>query len=118
MKALGGGNLIGQARTAFSWVDSLPMVSSVAMGMQNRDEVNLNVAWSEWHNIPELEHKVGSRGRQLCIDEWCTGCGSCAAVCSQAALHIEEGRAEVDRSKCILCGYCARQCPEFFIKVV
>jgi ferredoxin len=29
-----------------------------------------------------------------------------------------EKKAEVDISKCILCGYCAAVCPEYVIRVV
>ncbi|MGN0825435.1 MAG: 4Fe-4S binding protein [Christensenellales bacterium] len=33
-------------------------------------------------------------------------------------MRIENGRAVVDQSKCALCGYCARACPQFTIKVI
>ena len=34
------------------------------------------------------------------------------------AITIVDGRAQVDASKCVFCGYCARACPQFCIKVV
>ncbi|CDA91069.1 4Fe-4S binding domain protein [Firmicutes bacterium CAG:238] len=41
--------------------------------------------------------------------EDCEGCGTCLAVCHSAAItYNKNGLAEIDRSKCITCGYCAQ----------
>lgn len=40
----------------------------------------------------------------------CISCGTCAAVCPNQALTLEE-RIHVDRTKCTLCGKCEDVCP-------
>jgi len=41
----------------------------------------------------------------------CTGCGSCAEVCSLDALTVENGFASVDPELCVECGACIEACP-------
>ena len=118
MKALGGGNLIGQAYSALQYVRNIPGLASVAVGMKTRDEVDLNVSWFEGRRDPLLEARVGRTGRRLHIESWCTGCGSCTGVCRYQALSLRDGRTVVDQSRCALCGYCAAYCPDFCIKVI
>ena len=43
--------------------------------------------------------------------EKCTGCGACAAVCPNGAIHMEEGRPILDAEACVFCGKCTRFCP-------
>ncbi|MGE5450190.1 MAG: 4Fe-4S binding protein, partial [Methanomassiliicoccales archaeon] len=117
MKALGGGNLLTQAYEAFQWAYSLDELSSVAIGMQRELEVDINLAWAQGRRVPELESQLDQSMRQLHIEEWCQGCGECVASCSQQALYLEQGQAQVIEEKCLLCGYCAAACPQFGIRV-
>ncbi len=118
MKALGGGNLIGQAYSAFQYVLNIPGLASVAIGMKTMDEVDLNITWFSGKRDPVLEARVGRTGRRLHIESWCIGCGNCAEVCRYDAISIENQRAVVDQAKCALCGYCAAYCTEFCVKVI
>ncbi len=43
--------------------------------------------------------------------ERCSGCGHCAAVCAERALHLEDSIL-LDPSRCLGCAACARVCPE------
>jgi len=119
MKPLGGGNLFKQAAECLSYIRGLPFVDSVAIGMQHPSEIDANL---EFFAAGAFSKKAAStlskRTRRLHIDDWCVGCGRCVKRCSQAALHLEEGKAECDHSRCILCGYCCKICPEWAIKVV
>jgi NAD-dependent dihydropyrimidine dehydrogenase PreA subunit len=42
------------------------------------------------------------------VDE-CTGCGSCADVCPESAITVEDV-ATVDADKCTECGTCVDEC--------
>ena len=40
------------------------------------------------------------------------GCGACLKICAAGAVHYNKnGLAEIDQSKCLTCGYCARAAP-------
>jgi NAD-dependent dihydropyrimidine dehydrogenase PreA subunit len=43
--------------------------------------------------------------------ELCTGCGECIEVCPHSVFAMADGKAEIrDRSACMECGACARNC--------
>ncbi|HHV60346.1 MAG TPA: 4Fe-4S binding protein [Clostridiaceae bacterium] len=119
MKALGGGNLIGSYRECMDFVLGLPYIHSIAIGMQTEEEVVMNVCVINNEKIPEcVLEAVTKKNRKLHIDFWCEGCGNCVKRCKQGALTInQEGKAEVAREKCVLCGYCSSVCPVFAIKI-
>ncbi len=119
MKALAGGNLHKSASDCFDYIKSLHYIDSVAIGMQDVDEVRANIRYFESNrftckDIITLEGKK----RSLHIDYWCTGCGKCVERCRQKALVIRNNKAECIKDRCILCSYCASACPEWAIKVV
>lgn len=118
MKALGGGHLIPRRTEAIKYVLGLRGIASVAVGMRSEDEIDCNVALFAG---AEPDHATVARlskvKRKLLIHDWCQGCGRCVRRCGQGALSIVDGRAQVDMSKCVMCGYCAGVCPEFCIKV-
>ena len=119
MKALGGGNLLPQADEALQFAFSRPFVSAVAVGMKTPQEVDINVLTASGLPVPdELKKRVSKALRHLHIDPWCEGCGECAEVCPQGALFLgADGKTHVRQEECLLCGYCARACPYFYIKV-
>ncbi len=118
MKALGGGNLFRRAEEAFRYILDFDGADAVAVGMQHIDEVDANLRFFEDGCFLDADkERLAHKLRRLHIDDWCVGCGACAARCGQGALHIEEGHAVCDPSRCILCGYCSRVCPEWAIKI-
>ncbi len=118
MKPLGGGNLLHSYDEALDFVLGLPFIHSIAIGMQNTDEVEMNVLRFEGLTVPEsLKKAAGSVKKSLHIDYWCEGCGRCVERCGQQALSIIGGKAVVDSEKCVLCGYCGTVCPQFAIKI-
>ncbi|MDD3705597.1 MAG: aldo/keto reductase [Clostridiaceae bacterium] len=119
MKPLGGGNMIKESSQCFDFVLSNDNLHSIAVGMQSNEEVANNVMIFEGKQVPEdIRLKLSGKKRKLLIDYWCSGCGSCSKRCAQSAITVENGKAVVDPSKCVLCGYCSAYCPDFCIKVI
>ena len=48
----------------------------------------------------------------------CLGFGSCTKVCPYDAIHVVNGLAVVDRSKCVACGKCVATCPQHIIEII
>ena len=118
MKPLGGGNLLHSYEKCMDFVLGLPFIHSIAVGMQNINEVEVNVRKFEGRPIQDkLKEASAIHGKHLHIDYWCSGCGKCVERCGQGALEIDEGRARVNKDKCVLCGYCGSVCPQFAIKI-
>ena len=119
MKALGGGHLISDAKEAFAEAMRIDGISSIAVGMKSREEIDYNVAlFCGQTPQAELKEKLDLAERRLLIHDWCIGCGACVAACDKGALSLVDGKAAVARDKCVLCGYCAPKCKEFCIKVI
>ena len=120
MKALAGGNLIVEARQSLRFVLGVEGVDALAVGMLSEQEIEANLALVGDGVADEATWQVlESRRRRLRImEQFCTGCGSCVAACTNDALSLVAGKARVDDAACILCGYCAAACPDFMIRVV
>ncbi len=119
MKPLGGGHLHQEVEESITYLRELPLCDAIAIGMKDTAEVEMNVAIFEGHAITEeMRQRVDAVERRLKIYDACTGCGLCLDECDQAALFLANGKAVVDDSKCILCGYCAAACPDYVIRVV
>jgi len=119
MKALAGGNLISSARESISWVMALEGVHSLALGMLSEAEIKANVELAGSGSAPDKVWEKLEKGtrRLIIMRKFCSGCGACLEVCKDGALSMVEGAASVDRSACVLCGYCGAACPDFIIRV-
>lgn len=119
MKAFGGGHLLSKRQMSLDYVLGLDCVDAIAIGMQTFNEIEANIAQIEGRPIgAELESSLNRTVRELVIDPWCTGCGSCVERCRFRALELEDGKAVVNRLKCVTCGYCGSVCPDFCIKII
>jgi dissimilatory sulfite reductase (desulfoviridin) alpha/beta subunit len=47
----------------------------------------------------------------------CTGCGACAQSCKVKAAQVQNGWLHIDRSKCIECGVCVKNCPHQILSI-
>ena len=119
MKALGGGHLINQLEEAFNFVRNIQGISSIAVGMINTEELELNLKIFNDEKIPQelLSQKI-KPSKRLFISRFCKGCGTCVKACPNNALSLKNGKAVVDHKLCILCGYCNPVCPEFAIRLI
>lgn len=119
MKPLGGGHLIQEREEALEFILGLDCVDTIAIGMQSVDEIAYNCAvFSGEEPDPEIAERLGRVRRRMLIQEWCQGCGTCVDACRNHAITMVDGIARIDYDKCATCGYCARACPEFNIKVI
>jgi len=119
MKPLGGGHLRMDREKALAYLLNEPAIHSIAIGMQTEAEVRYNCAVFDGKTPdPQWVEQTSTMPRSLLIHDWCEGCGRCVARCKNNALRLVEQKAVVDHTKCVLCGYCAKTCPQFCIKVV
>ncbi len=123
MKPLGGGHFLSDFQKSFEYVLNLPDLDSIAVGMQSREEVEVNTGiFSKKEISHETIKKIQAQPRALQIADWCQGCGRCVNRCKMNALRLqgeeEKKRAVVDPRRCVFCGYCGKVCPDFCIKVI
>jgi len=119
MKALAGGRLIDQLEESINYVRNVKGINSIAVGMINTDELELNIKIFDNEEISqELFNKKIRPTKKLFISSFCKGCGTCVKTCPNHALSLVNGKAVVDHDLCILCGYCIPVCPEFAIRIV
>ena len=120
MKALAGGNLISTARQSIRYVRGLTGVHGIAIGMLSEGEIEGNLALFDRDEADQRlwEGLEGRRRKLQIMQAFCKGCGACVPACTNNALTLVDGRAQVDDATCILCGYCGAACPEFMIRVV
>lgn len=118
MKPFGGGNLLGGIEQCFDYLKSQTYLDAIAFGMQSTAEIDYNVARILDESVTdEMISRIDHKEKKLQIADWCIGCGACVEKCDHKALSLTDGLAIVDRSRCVLCGYCSTVCPEFCIKV-
>jgi len=58
--------------------------------------------------------------RHLINEEWCKGCGICAAFCPKKVLEldIEDKVVAVRPADCIICRLCELRCPDLSIEII
>lgn len=119
MKTLAGGHLSTEPATALRKAAELLGVSSVAIGMQSKAEIDYNLAVLKGETpSPDLEKSVRARSRRLHIEFWCEGCGRCIDRCPFGALSLSNGKAVVHHDLCLTCGYCSGVCEVMALKII
>ncbi len=75
-------------------------------------------ARAHYVGISDCSSAVASGLSPWTCDYGCLGFGSCVAVCPFDAIHVENGVARVDRTKCRACGKCVAVCPKHLIEIL
>jgi uncharacterized protein (DUF362 family)/Pyruvate/2-oxoacid:ferredoxin oxidoreductase delta subunit len=105
--------------------ESDPALAALAAPWALRD-FQRSGATSSWFARSEDDRglrKIAKRAMYVLLrsrpapDRGCTGCGKCARDCPAAAITIAQGRAKIDRRKCIRCFCCQEFCPTGAMKV-
>lgn len=69
----------------------------------------------EWCHNPETQRYE----KEMQFDkEKCVGCGTCAKVCPNQAIVMQDGKPVLDKEACILCGKCVNFCVEGIREIV
>jgi ferredoxin len=111
--------MIGQLEESFNFVRNIKGINSIAVGMVNQEELEVNLKIFNNEEISqELFYKKIKPTKKLFISSFCKGCGTCVKACPNNALSLKNGKAVVDHKLCILCGYCNPVCPEFAIRLI
>lgn len=119
MKPLGGGHFIREIPEAIDFLRNLGIFDSISIGMKTPDEVEMNVSIFELGYAPEeILKRIKVTKKRLIVYDSCKRCKKCEETCDQEAIKVGEKKAVVDPEKCILCGYCASQCPVFALRVI
>ncbi len=98
-------------------VEAEDVIEQVAL-VQCRGSCDVTNKKLNYHGIPSCvaaKMYFGGSGSCLC---GCLGYGDCQAVCPNDAIHVKNGLATVDYSRCTGCGMCAKTCPQKIIIVI
>ena len=117
MKALAGGNLVGDMLDAIRFVRNIPGMQAVAVGVTTAEELDLQIRIFNDENIDPAVLPGMKAKKQLKIMSYCNSCGSCVKACPNGALSLTEKLPIVNVKKCVLCGYCTPVCPMFSIRL-
>ncbi len=119
MKALGGGNLLDDITRNINFVRFEIGVPVIAVGMLRQAELEMNLAIFEDRPVlNELAERTGQYRKKAKVTFLCKGCGQCISLCHNNAIRVLNGKALIDETNCLLCGYCSRGCPQFAIRVI
>lgn len=120
MKVFGGGTMINNLEDNLNYVRETLGIPVIAIGMVREVELAMNLALFEGRPIPEELRAEASNHQKTAkvVTGLCKGCGHCVEVCHSGAIALNEGKGFIDITKCLMCGYCSRECPEFAIRVI
>ena len=123
MKALGGGTMLADIPGNVQFVRDIPGIASVALGMVNEKELAMNLKIFNGESLASEDMTDCKNGKRLTILNACVGCGTCVETCHNNALYFDEEKTGkkkplVRQEKCLLCGYCTKACPGFYIRLV
>ncbi|QGP93047.1 Aldo/keto reductase family protein [Neomoorella glycerini] len=115
MKALAGGNLLDNYQEAIDFARRVPGIAAVAVGMVSEAEVDYNLRYFNGEDPGKIE--IAAKEFAV-VETVCSGDGACLKACTNDAITLVNGKARINRAKCLLCGYCTEVCPQFAIRMI
>jgi uncharacterized protein len=119
MKVLGGGTLIDDYKGCMEFARGLDYSHSIAVGMVSKEEVLYNVKY--FNDEKDLGDIIKIKDKKIVkvMQVICISCGKCMEACHSDAISFDStGKAFIDQSKCVQCGYCTATCPPLSIRVI
>jgi ferredoxin len=92
----------------------VPGIAAIAVGMVSEAEVDYNLRYFNGGATGEIQR---SSKEFRILENMCKGDGACLEACANHAITMVNGKARIEASNCILCGYCTEVCPQFAIRV-
>lgn len=115
-KCAAGGQASAEAMAKILGVEAVTMERMVAKVMCSGKDAAVKGSYDGITDCLAAT-KVAGRGPLTC-DFGCLGFGNCVKQCQYDAIHVIDGKAVVDREKCVGCMSCAAACPRGIIKEV
>jgi predicted aldo/keto reductase-like oxidoreductase len=118
MKPLAGGHLYRDVKDALQYAFGYPHMHAVAVGMVKPEELTVNLKIYRHEEVSEAELSAAGENKRMHVVVFCKGCGNCLDACEQGAITMVDEKAYIEHSKCVLCGYCRKECPHSMIRIV
>jgi aryl-alcohol dehydrogenase-like predicted oxidoreductase/NAD-dependent dihydropyrimidine dehydrogenase PreA subunit len=119
MKALAGGTLLRDYKSCMEFARGLDFSQSIAVGMVSKEEVLYNIRF--FNDKKDLGDIIIDKDKKIIkvMQVICVSCGKCIEACHSDAINFDStGKAFIDQSKCIQCGYCTTSCPILSIRIM
>lgn len=118
MKPLAGGHLYKDVVSSLRYVFDFPYLHAVAVGMLTEQELNVNLKIYHNQDVDADELATAGGDKRMFVVRFCKGCGNCLDACTHDALSMVDEKAYIEHSKCVLCGYCRKECPHSMIRII
>lgn len=118
MKPLAGGHLYKDVVSSLRYAFDFPYLHAVAVGMLTEQELNINLKIYHHQDVNTDELAAVGGNKRMFVVSYCKGCGNCLESCTHDALSMVNEKAYIEHSKCVLCGYCRKECPQSSIRII
>lgn len=112
-----GGKEVAEKVAEVMGVAAMESIPKVAVVRCNGDCNARSKDKFEFDGVPSCKAAKRFYNGQSACSYGCLGYGDCIRECTHDAIHIVDGVAQIDRSKCGGCGLCAKACPNQLIVV-
>jgi predicted aldo/keto reductase-like oxidoreductase len=119
MKPLGGGRLYQDFLDSLQFTHRFPYKHSVAVGVKNEVEIEVNIAIFEDRYTDSMLTKLSLKEKKLFYRrDLCALCEECLQFCHFNVITLGVDTIVFDLDKCVSCGYCIAHCPNMAIRVL